>query len=259
MKKTNTNKVIFTGTRTDPQLYRHEQKLISLLRENIGENLHISLHTNGVLASAKMDVFNLYDSCTISLNSFNLTTYTKLHGTKFMPDLSHIVENTKIPIKLSCVVTEDNQNEVMQYIQQAKAYGVKRIAFRYVFGEERRWDLFEKMTPVSYHCANPVYSIDGVQVTHWIFDNTSGKSINLFSDGTLSEEYLLVKAPLQNEQQNKQNKQNKQNTQQVEVNTQQINKTHNTQQVEVNTQQVKVNTQQVEVHTQQQKQQQLHL
>jgi len=195
MLHTNTNKVIFTGTRTDPQIYKYEDKLIGLLREKLPPNLHISLHTNGVLASAKMAIFNKYDSCTISLNSFNPTTYQKLHGTKVMPDLAHITSNTNIPIKLSCVVTEDNHAEVWDYIQHAKEYGVKRIAFRYVFGSERRWDLFPHLTPISYHCSNPVYDIDGVQVTHWIFDNTSGKSLNLFSDGTISEEYLLVKAP----------------------------------------------------------------
>lgn len=198
MIDTNTNKVIFTGTRTDPQIYKYEEKLIALLRENLPANLHISLHTNGVLAAAKMDIFNKYDSCTISINSFNPTTYHKLHGTKVMPDLAYIMENKKIPIKLSCIVTEDNQLEVEEYIQRAREYGIKRIAFRYVFGNERRWDLFPHLTPVTYHTANPVYDVDGVQVTHWIFDKTSGKSINLFSDGTISEEYLLVKAPVKN-------------------------------------------------------------
>lgn len=196
MKQTNTNKVIFTGTRTDPQIYKYEEKLIALLRENLGPNLHISLHTNGVLAAAKMNVFNLYDSCTISLNSFYPTTYQKLHGSKVMPDLRYITENSRLPIKLSCVVTEDNFAQVDDYIQLAKQYGIKRIAFRYIFGTERRWDLFPKLLPTHFHCSNPVYNIDGVQVTHWIFDNTSGKSINLFSDGTISEEYLLVKAPV---------------------------------------------------------------
>jgi len=197
MIETNTKKIIFTGTRTDPQLYKHEEKLIALLREKLPNDLHISLHTNGVLASAKMDIFNLYNSCTISLNSFNPTTFQKLHGTKVMPDLAYIMENTKLPIKLSCVVTEDNHHEVGDYIKQAKEYGVKRIAFRYIFGKERRWDLFSDLSPSFYYCANPVYIIDGVQVTHWIFDKTEAKSINLFSDGTISDEYLLVKAPQQ--------------------------------------------------------------
>jgi MoaA/NifB/PqqE/SkfB family radical SAM enzyme len=201
MIATNTSKVIFTGTRTDPQIYKYEEKLIALLRERLPPGLHISLHTNGLLAAAKMHIFNMYDSCTISINSFNPTTYQKLHGTRVMPDLAYITENSKIPIKLSCVVTEDNHAEVDAYIYHARQYGIKRIAFRYVFGNERRWDLFPRLTPSSYHCANPVYNIDGVEVTHWIFDKTSGKSINLFSDGTLSEEYLLVKAPVQNDTQ----------------------------------------------------------
>jgi len=202
MKETNTNKVIFTGTRTDPQIYKYEGDLITLLREQIANpELHISLHTNGMFAPVKIGIFNRYDSCTISLNSFNPTTYQKLHGVKVMPDLEYITQNSNIPIKLSCVVTEDNYAEVNDYIQRTKNLGIKRIAFRYVFGTAHRWDLFPHLTPTHHHLSNPVYNIDGVQVTHWIFDNTSGKSINLFSDGTISEEYLLVKAPVNTTQQ----------------------------------------------------------
>jgi len=196
MIESNTKKIIFTGTRTDPQIYKYEAKLIEFLRKSINtEDLHISLHTNGVLASAKMDVLNLYDSCTISLNSFHPETFLKLHGSKVMPDLGFIMENTKIPIKLSCVVTEDNHNEVHDYISRAKEFGVKRIAFRYVAGKERRWDLFKDLQPVHYFCSNPVYVIDDVQITHWIFDKTEMASINLFSDGTISTDYLLMNAP----------------------------------------------------------------
>ncbi len=56
-------------------------------------------------------------------------------------------------------------------------------------------NLFPNHTPVRYHCANPVYVIDGVEITHWVFEKVEGNSLNLFSDGTLSEEYLLVNNP----------------------------------------------------------------
>jgi len=196
MKDTQTTKIIFTGTRTDPQIYKYEKDLVILLRNSL-PGIHISLHTNGVNALQKLDTFNLYDSCTISYNSFNPTTFAKLHGTKFMPDLRAIISNAKMPIKLSCILTEDNKDEVEEYINTARELGVRRIAFRHIYGDSRRWNIpiFSSSTPYSFHCSNPVYDFDGVQVTHWVFDTTSGKSLNLFSDGTLSEEYLLSKAP----------------------------------------------------------------
>jgi len=195
MKETQTTKIIFTGTRTDPQIYKYEKDLVNLLRTSL-PGVHISLHTNGVNALQKLDTFNLYDSCTISFNSFNPATYSKLHGTKVIPDLQAIVSKAKMPVKLSCILTEDNKDEVEDYIKTARALGVRRIAFRHIYGKTKfSVPLFSKSAPVSHHCSNPVYDFDGVQATHWIFDSTSGKSLNLFSDGTISEEYLLSKAP----------------------------------------------------------------
>jgi len=196
MKDTQTSKIIYTGTRTDPQIYKYEKELVNLLRDSL-PGVHISLHTNGVNALQKLETFNLYDSCTISYNSFDPTTFTKLHGTKFMPDLKTILSHAKMPVKLSCILTEENKDQVEEYINTARGLGVRRIAFRHVCADPQRWNIpiFSSSTPCTYHCSNPVYDINGVQVTHWTFDETSGKSLNLFSDGTISEEYLLSKAP----------------------------------------------------------------
>jgi hypothetical protein len=40
---------------------------------------------------------------------------------------------------------------------------------------------------------NPVYDYRGMEVTYWNFERTSSTSLNLFADGTISEEYLLTK------------------------------------------------------------------
>jgi oxygen-independent coproporphyrinogen-3 oxidase len=199
MKQSKTSKIILTGTRTDPQLYKYEEDLLNHLRSNLPD-IHISLHTNGLLAIPKMKTFRMYDSCTISINSFHPQTYSKLHGVKQMPNLKDILKQApNVPIKLSCVLTEDNIHQVGEYLQIAKNLGIKRIALRHLYGDGRRWPIeaFQNKKPIKYHQSNPVYDFDGLQVTHWIFDNTSGRSLNLFSDGTLSDEYLLTKAPNQ--------------------------------------------------------------
>ncbi|CAF0935167.1 unnamed protein product [Adineta ricciae] len=199
MKQSKTPKIILTGTRTDPQLYKYEEQLLNRLRQDL-PNVHISLHTNGLLAVPKMKTFRMYDSCTLSINSFQPETYRKLHGVKQMPDMKVILkEASNVPIKLSCVLTEDNIHQVDDYLHIAKQLGIKRIALRHLYGDDRRWSIpaFENKQPIKYHQSNPVYDFDGLQVTHWIFDKTSGRSLNLFSDGTLSDEYLLTKAPNQ--------------------------------------------------------------
>lgn len=202
MKESQTSKIILTGTRTDPQLYKYEEQLLEHLRREL-PNIHISLHTNGLLAMKKLNTFRKYDSCTISINSFDPVTYRKLHGVPQMPNLLSILSQaSNVPIKLSCVLTEDNIHQVDDYLENAKRLGIRRVAMRHVYGDQRRWSIpaFQNLTPIKYHQSNPVYDFDGVEVTHWIFDSTSGRSLNLFSDGTLSEEYLLTKAPNQLQQ-----------------------------------------------------------
>lgn len=199
IKNSKTSKIILTGTRTDPQLYKYEENLLNRLRREL-PNVHISLHTNGLLALSKLKTFRMYDSCTISINSFHPPTYHKLHGIKQMPNLKNILKQApNVPIKLSCILTEDNIDQVEDYLNIAKQLGIKRIAFRHIYGDNQRWPIkaFQNKQPVKYHQNNPVYDFDGLQVTYWIFDNTSGRSLNLFSDGTISNEYLLAKAPNQ--------------------------------------------------------------
>jgi len=89
MNATNTSSIIMTGTTTDPQLYKHESKLLDLLRSSIPQS-HISLHTNGLLALSKLNVFNSYNTSTISLQSFNPETYATIHGVKSMPNLKEV-------------------------------------------------------------------------------------------------------------------------------------------------------------------------
>jgi oxygen-independent coproporphyrinogen-3 oxidase len=198
MRETRTSKVIFTGTRTDPQLYKYESELIDRLRSEL-PGVHISLHTNGLLAVRKIDTFNKYDSCTISVNSFQPETFRKLHGVKTMPDLRSLVQLSKIPIKLSCVLTNDNIGEVDSYLERCNELGVRRVAFRHLFGEQylqqRYGHIFAHLTPSKIFHGNPVYTVKGVEATHWTFERMSKPSINLFSDGTLSTRYLLVDAP----------------------------------------------------------------
>ena len=70
LRRHRVRQVILTGTTTDPQLYRHEARLIRWLRKHLPE-AQLSLHTNGQLALEKMDVVNLYDRISLSLPTFD--------------------------------------------------------------------------------------------------------------------------------------------------------------------------------------------
>ena len=65
--------VALTGTNTDPLLYQHHGLLLAHLRDQV-PGARISLHTNGVLALAKMEIVNSYDRVSVSRRSFCAAT-----------------------------------------------------------------------------------------------------------------------------------------------------------------------------------------
>ena len=107
--------IVVTGTTTDPQLYRHEARLIRNLRKRV-PGAQLSLHTNGQLALKKMAVFNLYDRATISFPSFDAATFERMTGTQRMPDLAAILRQARIPIKASCIIDECNVGQVDEFL-----------------------------------------------------------------------------------------------------------------------------------------------
>lgn len=208
VRKHGVTEIVFTGTTTDPQLYRHEARLLAWLREKLPppdplpnpspvrgrEQIRYSLHTNGQLALRKMEVFNQYDRVCVSFPSFKAETYRQLMGSPRAPDLAEIVRQATVPVKVSCVVNEHNHDELDSFLDQCGAIGIKRVVLRQLYGDTRSWPLPERLIPRSVYRGNPVYDYHGLEVTFWCFDQSASTSLNLFSDGTISGRYLLIQA-----------------------------------------------------------------
>lgn len=185
--------VVLTGTTTDPQLYRHEARLVRWLRERLPE-ARLSLHTNGQLALKKMDAFNLYDRVALSLPSFDPAVYEKMTGSTRVPDLAAIVRAARAPVKVSCVIDGHNVGQLDPFLACCCEIGIRRVVLRQLYGDTRRWQLPPRLQQVGEYRSNPVYDYGGMEVTYWRFDATTSTSLNLFSDGTISDEYLLARA-----------------------------------------------------------------
>jgi MoaA/NifB/PqqE/SkfB family radical SAM enzyme len=188
-------RVILTATNTDPQLYCCESELLEMLRERIQTGAEYALHTNGVLALQKMPILRKYDKVTISVPSFIPETYALLMGVPDIPDIARIVEQAGIPVKLSMLLSEENVSEIPQYIRFCAEIGVKRVVLRRRYGETREREILKEIQPLRFYRNNPVYNIEGVEVTYWIFETTTSTSLNLYADGTLSTSYLLAQSP----------------------------------------------------------------
>ncbi|GMU52513.1 MAG: hypothetical protein AMXMBFR33_16590 [Candidatus Xenobia bacterium] len=185
--------IVFTGTTTDPQLYRHESRLLELLRREVVTGASYSLHSNGALALKKMEVFNQYDKACLSLPSFNRDTYQRMMGANTkVPDLAKILERSTIPVKISCIINEHNAHELESFLAQCQRLGVERVVLRRLLGETRLWQV-PRLRPVRFYRGNPVYDLKGMEVTCWSFEETSSTSLNLFPDGTLTDDYLLTR------------------------------------------------------------------
>jgi molybdenum cofactor biosynthesis enzyme MoaA len=193
LQRHHVRQIVLTGTTTDPQLYRHEARLIHWLRGRLPE-AQISLHTNGQLALDKIAVLNLYDRVSLSFPSFTPDTYEQMTGSRRVPDLAAIVQAARIPVKVSCAVTEHNAGQVDEFLARCREIGIRRLVFRQLYGDPRRWDVLSFLTPISTYRGNPVYAYSGMEVTYWSFYRASSTSLNLFSDGTISAEYLLTQA-----------------------------------------------------------------
>jgi molybdenum cofactor biosynthesis enzyme MoaA len=187
--------IVLTGTVSDPQLYRHEARLLSLLRERLHPAARFSVHTNGVLALRKIAVFNQYDRACISFPSFNAATYERLMGSRRVPDLAGIMRAARIPVKVSCVINEHNVEEVDGFVAECHRIGVRRLVFRKLYGETRTWNILQGLTARKMFKGNPVMDFRGMEITSWDFDRSECRSINLFPDGTLGTSYLLTRTP----------------------------------------------------------------
>ncbi len=190
-------RLIFTGTNTDPQLYVHERRLLEHLRALLPET-HFSLHTNGRQALRKMAAFNAYDSVTLSFPAFDEAVYRRVMGVPHPPDLREILRRARVPVKISVILLDDTLEVLADTLTRLAALGIRRVALRKLYGDARPWERILPsglgLTPKGRYRGNPVCAFGGMEVTLWDFAASRVRSINLFSSGLLSEQYLLTSA-----------------------------------------------------------------
>ena len=114
------------------------------------------------------------------------------------PDLARILRQSRIPVKISCLVDDHNANEIPAFLARCLEVGVPRLVLRKLYCERRDWPALLPAAPAwlprGRYRGNPVYDYRGMEVTLWDFDCTESTSLNLFADGTISTDYLLAAA-----------------------------------------------------------------
>jgi len=183
--------ISISGIFADPQQYQYEGRLITQIRKNIPDAI-LALHTNGLLALEKSDEFNMYDRTTLSFPSFNKDVYRKLVR-KEQPNLSEIIKMSDIPIKLSMLLTSDTKRDVDEYIRRAKDLGITRIVARKIFdGKRENINIFEERLPDLEFAGNPVYMVDGMEITVWDYGISQIRGLHLFPDGSIKDKFMEI-------------------------------------------------------------------
>lgn len=181
--------VVLTGTNTDPQLYRHEQRLLRELRRQLPK-AEFCLHSNGALALRKMSVFNQYDRVCLSFPSFDTDQYQSLMGSRKVPDLAEILRQSQVPVKISALAAHTSP----AFLDRLAEIGIRRVVLRRLHGVGETVNLPDGLEERGIYRGNPVYAWNDMEVTLWNFDTSESTSLNLFPDGTISPHYLLTRA-----------------------------------------------------------------
>jgi MoaA/NifB/PqqE/SkfB family radical SAM enzyme len=193
LREKSVSEVSVTGVDTEPLLYRHTHKLLARLRENLPA-VRLSLHTNGTLALHRLSRFHAYDRATVSFPSQDAETTRRITGSPRVVDIASLFQRSRIPIKLSILLTEHNRDEIPSLLAFIRSVGCRRAVLRHLYGEPSPSNPLPHHQPVRSFGANPVYDLDGLEVTVWDFRKTRLPCVNLFPDGSIRVGYELTDA-----------------------------------------------------------------
>lgn len=197
-------KLYLTGQNTDALLYRNLTDLIDYVQSR---GFDIGLRTNGVLATRHIEAINKARLETgYSIHTLDDDTNLKIMGTR-CPSWGMIIPATQ-RCRVSIVVNRHNVDEFYSLVKYIGSFkNVQHVQARRISTETRRdslrWDLevYEQLHDTvkdRFECVRefygaPIYDMDGVEVTFWRTVKTCIGSVNYFTDGTISDDYFVVK------------------------------------------------------------------
>jgi len=179
-----------SGVDTDPLLYRHLGRLLAWLGWAC-PGARLVLHTNGRLLLARRGELGGLDRLTVSVPSLVPATCLALTGQAEPLDLAALVRAAGVPVKASVLLSPLNRAELPGLIHRLRAAGVGRVALRQPVGRLDTYDPLPGARPARWFAGNPVYLLDGLEVTVWDFARTTLRALSLLPDGRLVDGYLL--------------------------------------------------------------------
>lgn len=200
------SEVNVTGTNTEPLLYRHTPALRTYLEERI-PGLLLGVRSNGVLTTARPDIWRLYDKASVTLCSADPVVYRAMMGRGSPPDLRAIMAASQHmrDVKVNIVLGPENtQGDLWRTLDHISAVGdpkLRRVNLREPYGQRHIGDPLAAAghAPLRTHLGMPVYAWGGLEVTYWDVHYVEVESVNLYANGNVSLTYPVTRGHIPND------------------------------------------------------------
>lgn len=186
--------VNLTGSNTDPLLYRHHWKLHDALKQAI-PGVTLGIRTNGALLLESGDILDCYDKWSVSITSLDPDLYRKTMGSGKPPNILRIMEALpRTPVKVNVVLCPETveSGDIYRTLDRLAAAGVHTVNLREPYGQPHIG------SPLKNPCGT-VYGMPqyrwgaGTMVTYWDVHYCEVESVNLYANGTVSEDYPVTR------------------------------------------------------------------
>lgn len=204
--------VYLTGLNVDPMQYEYLRDFIAFIKQ---EGFYVGMRTNGItLDTSNIDIINSLTTCARDAVGYSCLAYTgwirpHIGGKDTFIDWHWTLENTKVPFRMSHVVTTQTCLELFGMIRWLAQYGPEYIQLRKVASQrpemiphQQAFDfvsarLLEYADIMEYQIteyeAAKVIAWGGMDVVLWPTVDTTANSLNYFTNGTFSNDYFVIK------------------------------------------------------------------
>lgn len=186
--------VYLTGSNTDAMLYLHAREL----RQALPGHMRLGFRTNGVSVS-RLEQLLPFDMGSITVCSFNEAIYEKMMGRGAPPDIERIralAHEAHVDLKVNIVLGPENRgDDLMRTLQRLKDYGITKVNVREPYGQPHIGDPFRgtAMPRIGTRLGSPVYGMRPMTITYWDVHYVEVESVNLYANGTVSEDYPITR------------------------------------------------------------------
>jgi len=192
--------VFLTGTNTDPALYRHHKDFVEFMKVNL--EIPIGIRTNG---TAHVSELQYYDKGSITICSLDPSVNLKMMGGPPC-DLGEIALHVRdiSKWKINCVLGPENANgrTLLELVDACEKFGIPRINLREPYGQPYVGDAFltalRKRTKKILQDTVDVYTFGNVEVSYWNVHYVGVRSVNLYANGRVSQDYPITKGHAEN-------------------------------------------------------------